>query len=644
MSTLFNPINTANINVYFPDDNSLQKAIHVFIEGNRLTGRWQDLSNDDARFIIGETGFGTGLNFLLVWAHWERFAPLNARLHFISCEQCPLSLIDLQQCLAIWPELSPYADRLLAAYPVLTPGFHQLEFEDGRVTLQLMLGDPLTCYQERLLCGDANLEPALRRDFIDAWFMNDLSLEKKSEKWRNELCVTMAQLSKQGTTFSMCSAFEAFQQGLCSAGFIVSKQTGYEQNQEILIAQWHQLPSRVIKRKTPWHVSSRLCADNKQAIVVGAGLAGCCVAYSLARRGWRVSVLDRQSTVGQGASGNHRAILFPMVSAYRAPLTELMLMGFLYASRFYQQCIKQWSIGDFSGILQLTGAEKKPQAQADLAKWLIAYPELGCLVDPQLASAVSGVDCYSSGILIPNTGWINSPALCARLIEQSGIQFIPHINVQSLDYESGQWHIAGHAAAVVVLANGHHANQFSQTEHLSLQAIRGQMTEIHASEQSRRLKLPLCGDGHILPHHNGTHAIGATYGPVVSNKTDNEINISSINNLPAHLDISSQVSNHWEGVRATTLDHLPLIGPVADSLLFSERFESSKRDANLWVASGGDYHNGLYIAAGFGSRGVTTIPLSAEYLAGLINQDPSCIPQHLVQSISPARYLYTHRK
>lgn len=653
LSTPFSPIKTAQItwrdslpyssvyeDIYFSSSNGLQEAMHVFIEGNRLIERWQVLV-EESIFTIGETGFGTGLNFLLAWSIWEQIAPPNARLHFITCEQHPLSLRDLQQCLALWPELAHYTEILLSAYPVLTPGFHQIEFNHGRVTLHLMLGDVLACYQERLLCGDAALEQTLRRDVVDAWFLDGFSPKKNPEMWTDELWGTIAQLSRQGTTLSTFSVAGSVQRGLRLAGFTVTKNPGYGQKREMLIGHWQQLPPRLFKPKTPWHVATQHGVNsNKQAIVVGAGLSGCCVAYSLARRGWQVSVLDSHSTVAQGASGNHRAILFPMISAYRAPLTEYMLMAFLYASRFYQQCIKQWAVGDFSGILQFMSTAKKPRAEADLAQWLLAYPGLGRLVDAQQASALSGVQCHSGGVFIPNTGWIDSPLLCQQLIQQSGIQFVPDTNVQSLYYDAGQWCIEEHTAPVVVLANGYSANQFIQTQHLSIQAIRGQMTEINASEQSRKQKIPLCGEGHIVPHHGGVHAIGATYGPILQDKSDDEINVATIHNLPVELNISNQIMSHWEGIRGMTTDHLPLVGPVADVSLFFERFKPLVRDPNRWVASGGDYLHGLFIASGFASRGVTTIPLSADYLAGLINNEPSCLPRHLAQAISPARCFY----
>ncbi len=638
------PYANAYEDIYFSVDNGLQEAMHVFIEGNRLVERWQALSSP--RFVIGETGFGTGLNFLLAWSVWDRVAPPDARLHFISCEKHPLSLSDLQQCLALWPTLADYAAALLDAYPVLTPGYHRLIFAEGRVTLDLMLGDALGCYQDRLLCGDLKLEQELRRDYVDAWFLDGFSPNKNPEMWSDALYATLFQLSKQGTTFSTFSAAGMVKQALRSAGFEVNKRPGYGKKREMLVGFVGTPPTQTsIKRKTPWHVALPQHIKHQQAIVIGAGLSGCFTAYALAQRGWQVRLLDQQSTVGQGASGNHRSILFPNVSAYRAPITELMLSAFLYASRFYQQYIKRWPVGDFSGILQLIREQKTEQTQADLAAWLLAYPELGQCVDAATASDLSGVDVSSGGIFIPMAGWIDSPALCERLIQHPGIQLFPNTDVQSLEHiSSDHWHVAGHDASVVVIANGHTANRFSQTKHLDIQSLRGQMTGIQASQKSRELRIPLCGEGHILPHTNGIHAIGATFGKDFQDtgclSSDDDENYSKINTLSAQLELSNRVLSHWAAVRGAAIDHLPFVGPVADATLFSETFASLSGDAKRWIPSGGAYLNGLYIASGFGARGLTTIPLSAEYLASLINHEPSPLPQHLVQAVSPARFLH----
>ena len=50
---------------YFCQENGLKESQHVFLNGNALEKRWKRLPADKPdTFTIGETGFGTGLNFL----------------------------------------------------------------------------------------------------------------------------------------------------------------------------------------------------------------------------------------------------------------------------------------------------------------------------------------------------------------------------------------------------------------------------------------------------------------------------------------------------------------------------------------------------------------------------------------------------
>ena len=47
--------------VYFSAGNGVEETRHVFLQQNELPQRWKDSDH----FVIAETGFGTGLNFLV---------------------------------------------------------------------------------------------------------------------------------------------------------------------------------------------------------------------------------------------------------------------------------------------------------------------------------------------------------------------------------------------------------------------------------------------------------------------------------------------------------------------------------------------------------------------------------------------------
>ena len=100
--------------VYHSRAGALGQAQHVFLAGNGLPGRWAARRD----FVIVETGFGLGLNFLATWAAWQTDPARCARLHYMAFELHPFSAADLQHLHAAWPELAPFAAELHALHTV----------------------------------------------------------------------------------------------------------------------------------------------------------------------------------------------------------------------------------------------------------------------------------------------------------------------------------------------------------------------------------------------------------------------------------------------------------------------------------------------------------------------------------------------
>jgi tRNA 5-methylaminomethyl-2-thiouridine biosynthesis bifunctional protein len=117
--------------IYHSADGGPGQAAHVFLGGNGLPERWQGRE----RFVILENGFGTGLNFLATWSAWRDDPLRPMRLHYLAVEKHPLNVSDLASLHAPWREFQFLSEGLRQAWPVLTPGFHRLEFAAGRVEI-----------------------------------------------------------------------------------------------------------------------------------------------------------------------------------------------------------------------------------------------------------------------------------------------------------------------------------------------------------------------------------------------------------------------------------------------------------------------------------------------------------------------------
>ena len=90
------PFSQAFGDIYFSSEDGEAESRHVFLEGCGLPSTW----SGRGRYTVAETGFGTGLNFLLVWQEWCRDPQRCDVLDYISIEAFPLSRGDLERVLS----------------------------------------------------------------------------------------------------------------------------------------------------------------------------------------------------------------------------------------------------------------------------------------------------------------------------------------------------------------------------------------------------------------------------------------------------------------------------------------------------------------------------------------------------------------
>ncbi|WP_394260922.1 tRNA (5-methylaminomethyl-2-thiouridine)(34)-methyltransferase MnmD [Moraxella boevrei] len=222
------PVSADFGDVYFCKENGLNESRYVFIEQNNLQQRLENL-DDYQTFVIGEVGFGTGLNVLAVWQLWQKIVQqnpnTNSRLHIITTEKFPLKRQDLQQALSIWQELTPFSEQLLANYPPPLAGCHRLNFWQDRLTLDLWLGD--ACDSLSQLIGQQK---------VDAWFLDGFAPACNSELWAENLFNQIKQLSKPTTTLATFSVASLVKNNLKNQGFNLKKVKGFGKKREMLTA------------------------------------------------------------------------------------------------------------------------------------------------------------------------------------------------------------------------------------------------------------------------------------------------------------------------------------------------------------------------------------------------------------------------
>jgi tRNA 5-methylaminomethyl-2-thiouridine biosynthesis bifunctional protein len=207
--------------VYFSADDGLAESEYVFLDGNRLPRKWQE----EERFVICETGFGTGLNFLAAWKRFEETTQAHQQLDFISFEKHPLDAEEIALHLQPWREIfGGYLRRLLDVYPPDFPGFHRVVLNE-RVTLTLVF-------------DDVNLALPQLEGCVDAWFLDGFKPSTNPDMWSDVVFEQMARLSREGTRVSTFTAAGKVRRGLEAAGFAVEKVQGFGRKRDMIIGRF----------------------------------------------------------------------------------------------------------------------------------------------------------------------------------------------------------------------------------------------------------------------------------------------------------------------------------------------------------------------------------------------------------------------
>lgn len=616
---------------YFLADDACAAHRALFVQGADLTERWPEHFKHHRHFTVAETGFGSGLNFLLcAQAFLNQNPDAGHCLHYYATEAFPLTGVELAALHGHWPELAPLAEELRAAYPCAVAGFHRRVLQGGRLRLTLLFGDSAAALSE--LYSD-------EQGLVDAWFLDGFAPEKNPAMWSEALWSELRRLSRPGASLAASCADEPIALALRGAGFEVQRADAN------LRAKWQPAPRK--RTSPPWFSWPAPAATPREATVIGGGLAGTSTAHALAERGWHVTLLERHGALAQEASGNSIGALYPHLHPQTTPTTRLFLSAYLYALAEWQRLRAAGKplVGAQDGVALLAhNAARQQSLQALLHE--LALPET-------LLRALRPEDLpfdAPEGVLFPQGGWLVPASLCQAWTQHPLIELKTHSEALNWTYHDGQWQIAGEQGRllsrtpVLVLASGSATVDANWSRFLPLDAVRGQVSHVAASALSKPLKSVICYEGYLTPAHDGQHCLGASFergrrDSQTSEREHQENHEKLARLLPT---LAASLSPSGEGrvaYRLSCRDHLPIVGPLPDVDAFKDDYRELPRGFAASHYPSARYQRGLFAHIAHGSRGLTTAPLCAELLADLIDGTPLPLPRDLIEALSPARFL-----
>ena len=516
------PYSAAYGDLYHSAGGGPAQAHHVFLAGNGLPGRWAHRE----RFVVLESGFGMGLNFLVTWRAWKDDPARCRRLHFVAIEKHPFALDDLLALHRLYPELATEASELHARWPVLVSGAQRLEF--GNVTLTLFFGDIAQLRDLRLSA--------------DAIYLDGFAPAKNPDMWTHQVLRSVSRLAARDATAATWSVAGPVREALEATGFAVEKRAGFGGKREMLVA-----------RNSRNGDSHHFPAD-RRAIVVGAGLAGAAVCERLCARGWQVELHERREEPAQEASGNHAGTFHPIVTPDDSIFARLTRTATLYALRNWERL--PGARYDQCGVLQLARTEKEMEAQRKAVAGLPA--DYAQFVEREAASEHAGVPVAAAGLWFAGSGWIKPRSLVRAQLAACGDRLQRRFgsSVEKLD-----------EGTTVILANSVEAPKLCPVPHLRLRRVRGQLTYVPAEALEPPRVVVLRG-GMVLPPIDGVCVVGATYDledeDAAVREDSHAGNLERLRNI-----LGVEARGKTEGrvsFRAVTPDRLPVVGRIKENV------------------------------------------------------------------------------
>ncbi len=314
--------------------------------------------------------------------------------------------------------------------------------------------------------------------------------------------------------------------------------------------------------------------------IIGGGLAGCALAYVFKNAGMEPVIYEAGDRLASGASGNDVGLYNPRITADFDGIWPFYSAAFFRALTVFEEFgeLVEWNP---CGALHLINSEQKAKRFGNVVKsWGWAEEEMR-IVSAAQASAISGIQIDHDALYLARAGTVSPWKLCHEYAR--GVEV--HLNAKLDELPEG----------VTVLACGMGCLSFEGAAYLPLKAVRGQVSYVQETEQSKGLKMTVSYAGYIAPAQAGVHCLGATFQRDV-----NHVNSLSADNL-SNLNVLYQNINSLNGSFSVLRDRASVRTSCKDYCLIF-----------------GQLREGLYVSTAHGSHGILSSLESAYLLSDII--------------------------
>lgn len=527
---------------YYSKVDGIAESKYVFLDGIEISDIDQDT---DKAFAIGETGFGTGLNFLLTWKHWRQ-SNIERPLYFISTEGYPLTTAALKKAHENFSSLAHEAKELRDKWPAPSPGFHHISFDEGRVVLLLLFG----AVKDRLT--ELNAE-------IDAWYLDGFAPSKNPDMWSEGLFKEIARLSAPNAKFATFTAAGAVRRNLVAVGFEVSKTAGFAGKRERLVGRYTEQNASPPPSRT-WHEIPKNQQPPESIAIIGGGLAGSFLAKALRDKNIPSTIIASDNKAR--SSDVPSAILSPRFLLDYQASARFLTSAYIHAANRGELHLAQLQP---SGLNQCSETD----ADKDRHKKLLDY----------LNWPDEWVSPREGGLHFPKSGAYETSIILRDLNKD---QPRIHATIHDIKNINNEWHlfdINGNLiikSKAVIYCGGMAGSNLPFIKDIPLVPNRGQIDLLPVEHCEGLAATTVTYGGYLTPANKigaqSYRAVGASFTRQIKDNWQETSHIDTNKNIARleahfHLDemtIPRDKTIAWVGLRATTIDHLPIVGPLPD--------------------------------------------------------------------------------
>jgi tRNA 5-methylaminomethyl-2-thiouridine biosynthesis bifunctional protein len=354
-------------------------------------------------------------------------------------------------------------------------------------------------------------------------------------------------------------------------------------------------------------------------VIVGAGVAGCNIAYALKQKGLDVLLLDQAQDVASGGSGAAGAFVSPKIGK-ASPLQTLTNEAFEFAIEFYQQ--------NFSQYFHQTGVIRIPKDAEDNEKFA-SYRRHNIKNFEDIASneiKALGIESEFGGFLFRTAGVCDAQELCQALIKEVAFD---STRVDSIKQKAKGWLINDQIVSSYLILTTGYEDKLFDIRYMGINGVWGARGDFKTT-------LPLDTSMHkdlsISKNINGIVKIGATHKKGENIPLDcNEASVEELICKASRLIDTSKLHLHkvYCGMRSGSKDYTPVVGGIVDVEHMFTNYPKVTRGAKVPLKM----IENLFILNGLGGRGFVFAPLMAKILSEYIVEgkalDPRVDPNRL---------------